>query len=30
MTSPLKFSREQIEQTIKRMTNYQWFEKNFH
>ena len=27
MTSPLKFSREQIEQTIKRMTNYQWFEK---
>jgi hypothetical protein len=27
MNSPLKFTREQIEQTIKRMTNYQWFEK---
>ena len=27
MTSPLNFTREQIEQTIKRMTDYQWFEK---
>ena len=23
----MKFTREQIEQTIKQMTNYKWFEK---
>ena len=27
MVSPIKVTREQIEQTIKQMTNYAWFEK---